>query len=147
MILESWTDPAEGIFKYPVWWLGRSGEPPKQYEWVEQHIQGDRLRVRFAGIESPEQARDFVGLQVAVQRSELPQTQAGEFYQADLIGLKVRNMSGIELGVVEHFLATPANPVMVVAGERQRLLPVTRRHLQRVDLAEGVLWVDWPEDF
>jgi ribosomal 30S subunit maturation factor RimM len=41
----------------------------------------------------------------------------------------------------------PANPVMVVDGERERWLPLTDQHLRRIDPVAKTIWVDWPEDF
>jgi 16S rRNA processing protein RimM len=76
----------------------------------------------------------------------LPPLAAGEFYQADLVGLRVLNREGQVLGTVDHFVEGPANTVLVVQGERQHWLPVSPLHLLKVDLAAGELLVDWPAD-
>ena len=60
---------------------------------------------------------------------------------------RVRNLEGVEFGTLERFVDMPASPVMVVKGETERWLPVTRQHLQRIDPEERCLWVDWPADF
>jgi ribosomal 30S subunit maturation factor RimM len=36
---------------------------------------------------------------------------------------------------------------MVIQGERERLVPMTREHLRSVDKDARSLVVDWPEDF
>jgi ribosomal 30S subunit maturation factor RimM len=41
----------------------------------------------------------------------------------------------------------PANAVMVVRGEQERWLPVTREHLKSIDTEARCVRVDWPEDF
>jgi ribosomal 30S subunit maturation factor RimM len=51
------------------------------------------------------------------------------------------------LGAVDHFVDTPGNAVMVIKGEREYLVPVTREHLRSVDKAARALIVDWPADF
>lgn len=61
--------------------------------------------------------------EIAVRRSQLSPPQPGEYYWADLEGLQVITLDGVVLGTVTSLFATGANDVMVVQGERQRLLP------------------------
>ena len=71
-----------------------------------------------------------------------------EYYWADLCGLKVITRENIELGVVDHLLETGANDVLVVMGERERLIPfVLGQTVIKVDLESGHLIVDWDPDF
>ena len=71
------------------------------------------------------------GALIEVARSELPPLKAREFYQADLVGLAVANLEGVELGVVRHFVETPGGTVMVVqqANGREHWVPATPQHL------------------
>jgi len=66
-----------------------------------------------------------------------------DFYRADLIGCEVVNLAGIGLGVVQHFVETPAQAVMVVRGEREYWVPAVPQHLRRVDLLARKVIVDW----
>jgi 16S rRNA processing protein RimM len=85
------------------------------------------------------------GASIGVTRDALPPPGERQFYQVDLIGLAVRNLEGVELGTVLHFMDTPGNAVMVVGGEREQYwLPATPRHLRSVDLTAGQIVVDWP---
>jgi 16S rRNA processing protein RimM len=62
--------------------------------------------------------------------------------------LRVVTLEGVELGEVSHLLATGANDVLVVKGERERLLPFVRGQVVvEVDLAQRLLRVDWDPDF
>jgi 16S rRNA processing protein RimM len=72
----------------------------------------------------------------------------GEFYWTDLEGLRVVTSRGEELGVVDHLIATGSNDVMVVRGDRERLIPFLLGQVVRdVALNEGVIVVDWDADF
>jgi 16S rRNA processing protein RimM len=54
----------------------------------------------------------------------------------------------VELGTVSHLLATGANDVLVVRGERERLLPFVRDQVViEVNLDQRLLRVDWDPDF
>jgi len=82
-----------------------------------------------------------------VPRSALPATDEGEYYWSDLLGLRVTNVRNEELGRVRTLLETGANQVLVVDGERERLIPFVSAVVVSVDLARGELVVDWEADF
>jgi 16S rRNA processing protein RimM len=72
----------------------------------------------------------------------------GEYYWADLEGLRVVNLEGVEFGTVSHLFETGANDVLVVTdGERERLIPFTRNAVKKVDLAAREIRVDWDPEF
>jgi 16S rRNA processing protein RimM len=60
-----------------------------------------------------------------------------------LIGCEVVNLEGLDLGVVEHFIETPAQVLMVVRGAQEFWIPAVPQHLRRVDLRERRVVVDW----
>jgi 16S rRNA processing protein RimM len=81
-----------------------------------------------------------------VLRSELPQRDDRDFYRADLIGCEVVNLDGVELGIVQHFLETPAQVLMVVRGAQEFWIPAVPKHLRRVDMQARRVVVDWNAD-
>jgi 16S rRNA processing protein RimM len=65
-----------------------------------------------------------------------------------LIGLSVFSDTGHELGLVREMIATGANDVMLVQGERERLIPfIYGVYVSEVDLAAGRVVVSWDLDF
>jgi 16S rRNA processing protein RimM len=114
---------------------------------LEARQQGNGWIARLEGIEEREAASRLTGHLVLVDREVLPPTEGREHYRADLVGFAVMNLDGALLGVVDHFLDTPANAVMVVKGEREHWVPVTKQHLLVINQGERLLTVDWPEDF
>ena len=83
-----------------------------------------------------------------MRRDALPKPAPGELYWSDLEGLRVRTVEGRELGTVSHLFETGANDVIVVKGDRERLIPFLRDSVVReVDLAAGTMIVDWDPDF
>lgn len=143
---DSFTDPPENLLGYRHWRLTLPNGTVRNVELTDGRAHGERWVVQIEGIDSPESAQTLTGAGICVARSELPPTAPGEFYQADLLGLRVSNAEGQELGRVDHFLEGPANTVMVVTGQRQHWVPVSRQHLLKVDLAGGEVLVDWPAD-
>ena len=144
------TAQLENLLDYPVWWLGREGD------WREMRIaaakvHGKTLVARLTGFEDREAAVALKGLEVAVPREQLPGAAENEFYWADLIGLRVVNIEQHEFGRVVRVMQTGANDVLVVAGgngnERETLIPFIAGAIQQVDLAAGVISVDWGKDY
>jgi 16S rRNA processing protein RimM len=52
----------------------------------------------------------------------------------------------VPLGRVAEILEMPAHPVLVLEGDRQRLVPLVAERLVAVDLDAGRLTLDWHPD-
>src|ERR1700741_4783411 len=81
------------LWKFSAWWVGEPGKHGK-IAVAECREQGGHLIARFEGCTSPEAARAYSGLGVAIEREDLPQTAEHEFSQADVIGFEVVNARG-----------------------------------------------------
>ena len=135
----------EAIFDYQPWLLGDDEKPVKI---IDGRKQGKGLAALLPGFDNREQAALLVGTQIFVDRNKMPPTEDDEYYWSDLEGLKVITTDGKELGQVERMMETGANDVMVVSGDRQRLIPfVQGQYVKRVDLEEALIEVDWDPDF
>jgi 16S rRNA processing protein RimM len=144
--IQVFTEALDSLLDYPTWWVGRDGDwHERQVE--EADVHGRALVARLAGCDDREAAAALAGAQVAVTRGALPEPEAGEYYWRDLQGLRVANLQGEELGTVSHLLETGAHDVLVVEGDRERLIPFVDAYVVEVDLARGELVVDWGADF
>ena len=142
--LRSHTDPPERLLEHRSLRIGR-GSVWQSYRIEASGRSGGALTVKLAGIEDRDQAQALRGAQVCVPRSELPQRDDRDFYRADLIGCDVVNLDGMSLGIVQHFVETPAQVLMVVRGTREFWIPAVPQHLRRVDLQARRVVVDWSE--
>lgn len=135
----------EAILQYQPWLLGEEKKPVK----IEDgRVQGKGLAVLLPGFEDREQAAALVGTQIFVGRDQLPATAKNEYYWSDLEGLEVKTTLGQSLGRVAKLMETGANDVLVVRGDRERLVPfVQGQYVTRVDLEGGVIEVDWDPEF
>lgn len=148
--MQSYTAPAENILRYHTWYL--RARPDRQGAWslrrvVEGRKHGKSIVALFESCTNRDDVSRWVGAEIAVQRAQFPDLRAGEYYCADLLGLTVVNLAGVTLGTVESFLETGANDVLVVQGERERLIPLLPHVLREVDLTRRVLQVDWDAEF
>ena len=140
--LRSHTDPPERLLDHRSLRIGR-GSVWRDYRVEARGRSGGALTVKLAGVEDRDQAQALRGAEVCVPRSELPPRDDKDFYRADLIGCEVVNLEGLGLGVVEHFIETPAQVLMVVRGAKEFWIPAVPQHLRRVDLRERRVVVDW----
>lgn len=147
LLIQSYTEPPMGLANYALWHIGRDAASHRPFRHSGARPQSRGLLVRLEGLSDRDQAAQLTGCRIFVAGSELPAAPEGQYYWADLIGLSVRNLAGAVLGKLDHIVETPGNPVMVVMGEREHWVPLTAQHLRRVERAEGIIWVDWPEDF
>ncbi|MGD8378525.1 MAG: ribosome maturation factor RimM [Gammaproteobacteria bacterium] len=143
----SYTDPRENIVNYSPW-LVRLGGEWRSFRVLEGRRQGKNVIARLEGIDDRDQAMPLLHAEVAIERAGLPELAAGEYYWADLQGLEVVTVGGLILGRVDQLLETGANDVLVVQGERERLIPWVRGEVVRkVDTAAGRIEVDWDPEF
>ena len=76
--------------------------------------------------------------------SALAPCDPGEYYWTDLEGMEVVTTDGVTLGQVDHLFETGGHDVMVVEGDRQRLIPfVQDKVVQDVKFEQRLIVVDW----
>jgi 16S rRNA processing protein RimM len=145
--IRSFTDPQENIFAYAPWRLDGMS-PARELRVLDGRFHGSGLVAQLDGYTDREQAATLVSQEISVPRDCLPEPAEGEYYQADLIGLRVVNVDGTEFGHVDQIMETGANDVLVVLGDRERLIPFTLgQAVREVNLAEKRILVDWDADF
>jgi 16S rRNA processing protein RimM len=146
--VESHTDPPERLLGYREWRLRlRSGERlRRQVTEGRRHAGG--LVAHLDGVDDRGEAGALTGAVIEVERRALPPLAEREYYRADLLGLRVRNLEGVQLGTVSYFVDAPAGVLMVSREEsgHEYWVPAAPPHLQRVDLAAGEILVDWPAE-
>ncbi len=141
----SYTEPRENILNYTPWMVRRGGQ------WLTLALragrrQGQGIIARLEQYHDRDQARGLIGADIAIRRDQLADAGPGEYYWVDLIGLRVRNVRGEDLGRVDHLLETGANDVLVVRGKKEILIPYVRDDVVTgIDLEAGVMTVDWDD--
>ena len=144
--VQSYTETPAGITKYREWWISRNGGwTPVEVE--DAQAQGPGVVAKLAGCDDRDAAATWRGALVGIGRSELPAAPPGEFYWADLLGLEVRNIEGVSFGTISSLMETGANDVLVVEGDRERLIPFVDGVIRSVDLPGKRVTVDWGVDY
>src|SRR5882672_8030462 len=100
------------------------------------------------GVTDRDAAKALKGTKLFVAREALPEIAADdEFYQADLVGLRVESRDGKTLGRVKAVLNFGAGDLLEIEGEGVSLmLPFTKQVVPLVDLPGGRLVAEPPAE-
>jgi 16S rRNA processing protein RimM len=105
-----------------------------------------QLIARIEGVEDREAADALKGVGLHVPREALPQPEKGEFYHADLIGLRAQTTDGSDVGTVKEVQEYGGGSILEIAGGTwgEVMIPFTTQAVPVVDLAGGRVVIDTP---
>lgn len=113
------------------------------------HIQSTRwhkqlLLILFNEYHDPESAGECRNQLVYVPTVDRPALPEGEYYQHQLIGLRVISSDGDDLGSIEKILDTGANDVLILRSPQgsEILLPMIESVIGEIDLEQGEMRVN-----
>lgn len=143
----SYTDPRDSIVGFSTWVL-RTGDDEQTVELEDGRKHGRTVVVKLKAIDDRDQAEALVGADIAVERDALAPCDPGEYYWTDLEGSTVVTAQGESLGRLDHLFETGGHDVMVVIGDRRRLIPfVQEKVVREVRLEQHIIVVDWDPTF
>jgi 16S rRNA processing protein RimM len=116
------------------------GKRPVTIRGTRRHLQ--QLLVAFEGVSTVEAAQAFVGATLYLPREEIP-LGANEFFDDELIGIRVLDPAGTELGVVVAIEHYPAQDCLVLEPGRI-LIPLVRAFVVAIDVAQRSITMDLP---
>ena len=129
-------DQPQDLLEHDHFYLDARGEQQLQVEQARLHKQ--MVLLKFAGIDTPEQAVAYRNKMIYLHRSSVPM-QPGEYFIADLIGLQVYDVdTGVHYGTLCDVSQTGANDVYHVrfADGKERYLPAIKQVVISVDLQQ-----------
>ncbi|MBI4213734.1 MAG: 16S rRNA processing protein RimM [Chloroflexi bacterium] len=119
------------------------GEEHQPIEIQHSRLNGNRLLLRFSGVENRTEAIRLVGRTVYIPESEAVRLPAGSYFWHQVIGMAVRTADGQDLGNVVNILETGSNDVYVVQGDRgEVLIPATKEVVKSIEVDDGIMTVE-----
>ena len=119
------------------------GDPPRRFR-VERHrLEKGRVVLKLAEIRDRTAAEALRGAILEVPVEEAVDLPANTYFWHQIVGLRVVDGSGRDLGTVADILTTGSNDVYVVRGEgRELLLPAIKDVVREIDLDAGRMLVE-----
>ncbi len=109
----------------------------------DAQVRDGAVYLRLDGAQDRNAAEKQRGWLLHIDRTQIRELSDDETLICDLIGCRVVDTKGIELGVLKDVLQPGANDVYVVATNKGDLMiPALKRVFPRVDVAERVIVAD-----
>jgi 16S rRNA processing protein RimM len=120
----------------------------RQFEVATAREANGHLVATLKGIATREEAERLNGLELYIAREKLPDTDADEYYHADLIGLAAVNPANEPLGRVIGIHNFGAGDIIEIAPPHGAtlLLPFTNAVVPTVDVAGGRVVIELPAE-
>jgi 16S rRNA processing protein RimM len=123
--------------------LVRDDGSPLTVEGSRTH-RGDRLLVKFEGVDSREAAEHLRG-PVYSELRQRRDLEEGEYWQAELVGCRVVSPSGDDLGAVVEVVEGPAQDLISIESEEgDFLVPLVKEFVVAVDIEARRVTIDPP---
>ncbi|MBC2883880.1 ribosome maturation factor RimM [Ochrobactrum sp. CM-21-5] len=118
----------------------------KSYEILEARPSKTVVVVRFKGINDRNAAEALNGIELYIDRSQLPDEELDEdeFFHTDLIGLEAIGTDGKSYGVISAMFDFGGGDLIELSqkGRRPMLIPFTEAAVPEVDFDKGIVLVE-----
>ena len=120
----------------------------RQFEVTHAREAKDHLVATLKGIATREEAERLNGVELYIARDKLPETDEGEYYHADLIGLAAVTAADAPIGRVIAIHNFGAGDIIEIAPPQGAtlLLPFTNAVVPTVDLEGGRVVIELPPE-
>lgn len=136
------TDFPERFLRTPIVYIGDSHTP---YAVLGARLHKGQALLRLEGIDAVEGVERLRGKRLAIPEAEITPLPPDQFYQHDLIGLRVERMDGRSLGIVAEIVTGGGGDLFLVRDERsgtETLLPAVKEFVKGIDLGARVMRVE-----
>lgn len=115
--IEPWADDAAFLTRFKRFYMDGKAVAVRS-----GRVHKSMFIAALEGVDDVNAAMALKGRVIFINRDDA-KLPAGTVFRQDILGAKVVDESGLELGVLEDVLDAPASSVLVVKGEREILIP------------------------
>ncbi|PCJ41469.1 MAG: ribosome maturation factor RimM [SAR86 cluster bacterium] len=151
--LISFSSPKSNILNYSVF-LTPQDSSLVELEIDQSKAQGKGFVAHIKGCDDRNLTQEFTGKDLYIKKALLPELGDDEYYWYQLQGMRVKTLSGDDLGVVGHLLETGVNDVLVVkpdalsVDKEERLIPyLLEQVIDSIDPDQRLIKVNWERDY
>lgn len=135
------TDFPERFERTPSIYIGEKRAP---YRILQARSHKQLILLRLEGIADVDAAERLRGATLWIPASQITALPQDQFYVHDLIGMRVRHVSGDDLGTIADVLSSPGNDLFVIRtpNGREVLLPAVKAFIPSIDTSARLITVD-----
>jgi len=110
-------------------------------------FQKDRIVLKVVGVDSVESAQQLIGFDFCIPEAERVPLSDNEYYDFELEGCNVRDVSGKDIGKVERVLKTGGAEILEIAAVDGAtvLVPLAESIVIEIDISAKRILIDPPE--
>jgi 16S rRNA processing protein RimM len=144
ILMEVLTDFPERLRSGKLVYVGEDHLPMRI---THRRTQDRALLITFPGIDTPEAAGNLRNRRVYIKADSLPDLPEGQYYHHQLLGLRLLDEGGLEIGVLTEIIETGANDVYVATSVegKEILFPAIESVILGVDLVRNEMRVKLPD--
>ena len=143
----SYTSPSENIFNYQSLII-HNQNMEDIFNIENSRKQGKKILIKLDGIDDRTSAESLKESKIYIFRLDLPELSEDIYYWEDLLGFNVFNQNNIKLGLVDSFIETGSNDVLVVRSDKTKniLIPfLMNKSIKEVNLESKLIIVEWED--
>lgn len=122
-----------------------------EYKVKSAKMHSGNVVLSLEGVTDRDQALALKGARVLVARDAFPQEEGDSYYWVDLIGCRVMNLQGQDLGEVLEVTDNGAHGIIAIGDSQtkvtRQLVPFVKEVVQQVDLLKKIVTLDWQSDW
>ncbi len=152
--LHSFTENSEDLFNYGLLYFLKDGQwlPFPMEQW-KPHAKFYAVKLKLC--DDRNQAALYTNCDIAIDASQLPETQGNDVYWHELEGMNVvsANENNALLGVIDSIMETGANDVLVIkpcdgsVDDEERLVPYIDQVIVNIDKKASRITVAWDSTY
>ena len=119
----------------------------KEVEVTNGREQSKTIVAHIKNVDNRDQSQKFIGQDIYIDKGQLPQLKPGEYYWYEMIGFEVVNQNNEKLGIVDYFVETGSNNVLVTKGKKEHWIPYIEPFLISTNPETKQITVDWDQNF
>jgi len=140
-----YNDEKEVFYEYTSFLVKNENNRWVTFEPTDKRFYKGFFYLKFKGFDSPEAALSLINKEFFVKEEQLPPLNDDEYYEYQLIGLKVINQDDIGVGTVTEVMHTGAQKLIVVRGEKEILIPMVEDYILSIDIINKNITVVEPD--
>jgi 16S rRNA processing protein RimM len=111
-------------------------------------ISGVKAYLKFEDINTPEQAKEISKSALYLPKTSRPKSARGEFYDDEVIGFEVNDVTEGNLGsVTDITMAGPNKLLTLIHSGKEVLIPVNSPFIKSINKSKKIISVELPDGF
>ena len=133
--IEVWLDSPQFLRRFPRIFLGE-----KELRIENARAHKGFLLAKLEGVDDVNAAMALKGRELTVDRNDV-RLPRGTYFLQDILGARVVDEAGKQIGVLTEVLERPASNVYVVQGDTEHLIPAVPEFVLSTDAEAGLITV------